>query len=189
MKRIDMRFDSSILKEWIGKEFIKYKCDAFEFTNSVTQIVGLYIGNDIFAITNIQEPVDYYGFTEDIAVGRLSKAKEEDIKSAFKDVEMVSAPIEDNISSITLVNECQRMYKDRELTYEVWLTRAIIIEAGGLEISFEKDTVPFSEEIIIQRGRDLAKKRDDNDDFLQEWDEGYSPEYTRDIVIINETAV
>ena len=42
-----------------------YKCDAFNFTNSVTQIVGLYIGDEIYLLTNIQEAVDYFGFIED----------------------------------------------------------------------------------------------------------------------------
>jgi hypothetical protein len=55
---------------------------------------------------------------------------------------------------------------------------------GGQEISFEKDTVPFSEEIIIQRGHELIDKITDNDDFLQEWDEEYSPEYKRDVLAI-----
>lgn len=53
MKTIDMRFDQSIIRSWIGKKFNKYKCDAFDFTNSVTQIVGLYIGDEVFALTNI----------------------------------------------------------------------------------------------------------------------------------------
>ena len=47
---------------------------------------------------------------------------------------------------------------DGEPAYEVWLTRAIIFEVGGREISFEKDTVPFSEEITIQRGYNLIDK-------------------------------
>ncbi|SDY58779.1 hypothetical protein [Lachnobacterium bovis] len=71
-----------------------------------------------------------------------------------------------------------------ESAYEVWLTRAIIFEVSGREISFEKDTIPFSEEIIIQRGHDLIDKISDNDDFLQEWDEEYSPEYKRDVLVI-----
>ena len=55
---------------------------------------------------------------------------------------------------------------------------------GGQEISFEKDTVPFSEEITIKRGHELIDKITDNDDFLQEWDEEYSPEYKRDVLVI-----
>lgn len=53
MNTLDMRFDSSIIKRWIGRKFIKYKCDAFDFTNSVTQIIGLFIGHDVFSLTNI----------------------------------------------------------------------------------------------------------------------------------------
>ena len=29
MNTLDMRFDSSIIKGWIGRKFIKYKCDAY----------------------------------------------------------------------------------------------------------------------------------------------------------------
>ncbi|MCR5835054.1 MAG: hypothetical protein K6G88_00940 [Lachnospiraceae bacterium] len=78
-----------------------------------------------------------------------------------------------------MVNEQQTMAINGELAYEVWFTRAIIIEVGGREISFEKNTVLFSEEITIQRGYDLIDKISDNDDFLEAWDEKYSPAYKR----------
>lgn len=184
MVTVDMRFDPDLVKGWIGKKFIKYKCDAFEFTNSVTQIVGLYIGDDVYSLTNIQESVDYYGLSEDIAVAKLSASNDFCIKSAFKDVEMISTPVNEEIRKVRLVNELQRMSKDGELTHEVWLTRAIIIDVGEREISFEKDTVPFSEEITIQRGYNLDEKISDNDDFMEDWNEGYSPEYRREIVEI-----
>jgi hypothetical protein len=184
MKIIDMRFDSNLIQSWIGKPFVKYKCDAFEFTNSVTQIVGLYIGDEVYALTNVQEAVDYFGTTDDIAVAKVSASEDTMIKSAFKDVEMISTPVGEEITSVKIVNEQQTMAINGEPAYEVWLTRAIIFEVGGREISFEKDTVPFSEEIIIRRGHDLIDKISDNDDFLQEWDEEYSPEYKRDVLVI-----
>ncbi|WP_155886458.1 hypothetical protein [Lachnobacterium bovis] len=102
-----MRFNDDMIQEWIGKKFVKYKCDPFNVTNSATQIVGLYIGDEIYSLTNIQEAVDYFGISEDMSV--------------FK---------------------------------------------------------------IIQRGHDLIDKISDNDDFLQEWDEEYSPEYKRDVLVI-----
>ena len=182
MKTIDMRFDSNLIQSWIGKSFVKYKCDAFEFTNSVTQIVGLYIGDEVYAFTNVQEAVDYFGTTDDMAVAKLSTTEDSMIKSAFKDVEMISTPVGEVISSVKIVNEQQTMAINGEPAYEVWLTRAIIFEVGGREISFEKDTVPFSEEITIQKGYDLLEKISDNDDFLEEWDEEYSPEYKREVL-------
>jgi hypothetical protein len=184
MKIIDMRFDSNLIQSWIGKSFVKYKCDTFEFTNSVTQIVGLYIGDEVYALTNVQETVDYFGTTDDMAVAKLSVTEDSMIKSAFKNVEMVSTPVGEEITSVKMVNEQQTMAINGEPAYEVWLTRAIIFEVGGREISFEKDTVPFSEEITIQRGYDLIDKISDNDDFLQEWDEGYSPAYKREVVVV-----
>jgi hypothetical protein len=106
------------------------------------------------------------------------------IKSAFKDVEMVSTPVGEEITSVKMVNEQQTMAINGEPAYEVWLTRAIIFEVGGREISFEKDTVPFSEEITIQRGYDLIDKISGNDDFLDAWDEEYSPAYIREVVVV-----
>ncbi len=184
MKTIDMRFDPKVVQNWIGKVFHRYKCDAFEFTNSVTQIVGLYIGDEVYALTNVQETVDYFGNTDDMAVAKLSLSEDVAVKSAFKDVEMISTPIGDVISAVKVVNEQQKMTINGEAEYDVWLTRAIIIEAGGREVSFEKDIVPFSEEIIIRRGYDLIDKVADNDDFLNEWDQEYSPEYKREVVVI-----
>lgn len=184
MKTVDMRFDFDMIRSWIGKKFDKYKCDAFEFTNSVTQIVGLYIGGEVYALTNVQEAVDYFGTTDDMAVAKVSVSEDTMIKSAFKDVEMISMPVSEEITSVKIVNEQQTMAIDGEPAYEVWLTRAIIFEVGGREISFEKDTVPFSEEITIQRGYDLIDKISDNDDFLEGWDEEYSPAYKREVVIV-----
>ena len=184
MKIIDMRFDQLMIKELIGKKFIKYKCDPFNYTNSVTQIVGLYIGEKTYALTNIQEAVDYFGFMEDMGVSKLCMVDDSQIRSAFKDVEMISTPIDGVITSINIVNEVQKMTINDEVKYEVRITRAIIFEVGGREISFEKDTVPFSEEITIRRGYDLIKKISDNDDFLKEWDEEYKPEYSREVIEI-----
>ena len=184
MKTIDMRFDSALIQSWIGKKFVKYKCDAFEFTNSVTQIVGLYIGDAVYALTNVQEAVDYFGTIEDMAVAKVSVSEDSLIKSAFTDVEMISTPVGEVITSVKLVNEEQKLTINGEPAYDVKLTRAIIFEVGDREISFEKDTVPFSEEITILRGYNLVDRVSDNDDFLEEWDDKYTPECTREIIAI-----
>ena len=186
MKTSDMRFDMGIIRGWLGKVFVKYKCDAFDFTNSVTQIVGLYVGEEVFALTNKQELVDYFGTDEDIAISKLFKAEENQIKSAFKSVEMISTPIEEKITAIKIVNERQKLTKNGVVTHDVWLTRAVVIEAGGREISFEKDVVPFSEEITIRRGYDLVNKCADESEFLDGWDNNLVPECTREVIEITE---
>lgn len=50
----DLRLDEEIFKKMIGKQFNKYKCDPFVFTNTVTGIVGLYIGKKVFELKNEQ---------------------------------------------------------------------------------------------------------------------------------------
>jgi hypothetical protein len=150
----------------------------------VTQIVGLYIGNEVYALTNVQETVDYFGSIDDMAVAKLSASEDVMIKSVFKDVEMISTPVGEEITSVKIVNEQQTMAINGKQAYEVWLTRAIIFEVGGREISFEKDMVPFSEEITIQRGYNLIDRITDNSDFLEVWDEEYTPGYKREVLVV-----
>lgn len=184
MNTIDMRFNVNMLKELIGKKFSKYKCDAFDFTNSVTQIVGIYIEDRVYSLTNIQESVDYFGNDDDVAICRFTETADNNVKSAFKDTEMITTPVEGIIERIILVNENQKIFKDNEELYNVWLTRAIIFHVNGREISFEKDNVPFSEEIIIQRGYNLIERLSDEKEFLSSWSEGLVPECARDILEI-----
>ena len=184
MNTLDMRFNVKTMKNLIGKKFSKYKCDAFDFTNSVTQIVGIYIGEQVFSLTNIQENVDYFGNVDDIAICRFTETADDKVKSAFKDTEMITTPVVGTINRILLINENQKIFKDNEELYNVWLTRAIIFCVDGREVSFEKDNVPFSEEIIIQRGYNLIEKLSDEKEFLKSWSEGLVPECTRDIIEI-----
>ncbi len=184
MNTLDMRFNAKMIRNLIGKEFSQYKCDPFDFTNSVTQIVGIYIGEQVYSLTNIQESVDYFGNTDDIAVCKFTEMEDADIKSAFKDTEMIITPVNGTIEKVLLVNENQKIYKNNEELYNVWLTRAIIFCVNGREISFEKDNVPFSEEIIIQRGYNLMEKLSDEKEFLASWSEGLVPKCVRDIIEI-----
>jgi hypothetical protein len=184
MNPIDMRFNVNVIKGLIGKTFIKYKCDAFDFTNSVTQIIGIYIGERVFSLTNIQENVDYFGDDDDVAICRFTETVDDSVKSAFKDTEMITTPVGGTIDKILIINENQKLFKNDEELYNVWLTRAIIFYVDRREISFEKDNVPFSEEIVIHRGYDLIEKLSDEKEFLTAWSEGLVPECTRDIIEI-----
>lgn len=184
MKSIDMRFDPKVLENLIGKTFTKYRCDAFDYTNSVTQIVALYVGGEVYTLTNIQESTDYFGNKDDVAIFRFQNAKESEIKSAFMDVEMINTPVNCRIEKIHLINENQKISEDDRIMYDVWLTRGIIIFAGGREISFEKDSVPFSEEILIQKGYNLIRTYADEKEFLLSWPETIEPECFREVVEI-----
>ena len=47
MKEFDFRINTQLLSKFVGQEFVKYKCDEFIFTNSVSQFVELYIGDKV----------------------------------------------------------------------------------------------------------------------------------------------
>lgn len=182
MKTIDMRFDSKKIKGLVNETFNKYMCDAFDFTNSVTQIVGIYIGDDVYSLTNIQETVDYFGNTDDIAIYKFTETANGNITSAFKNSEMITTPVHGKIEKIHLINENQQIFRNEKQLYNVWLTRGIIFFVNGREISFEKDNIPFSEEIIIQRGYNLIDKFSDKDEFLTSWNDGIIPKCSREII-------
>lgn len=184
MKTIDMRFDENICREMIGEKFDKYRCDRFDFTNSVTQLVGVYVGDCIYALTNIQEPVDYFGNQDDIGVFKISKVDDTRIKSAFQDQEQINTPVMDCIKGIHLVNDHQQIFRNGTLEYDVWLTRAIIFVFEERQIIFEKDSVPFSEEIIIRRGQALADTVASETEFLDGWDNSVTPKCIREIIKI-----
>lgn len=144
-----------------------------------------FIGHDVFSLTNIQESVDYYGNTDDIAVFKLNKSDENQIHSAFKDVDMIFTSIDSVIKSVKIVNEHQVIKEDGNVTYDIFLTRAIIIEVGDREIFFEKDIVPFSEEILIYRGYNLIEKCSDMTEFLNGWGDIVTPECSREVLSIS----
>lgn len=186
MKTIDMRFNEELIKSWIGLEFKKYKCDPFDFSNSITQLVGLFIGEQAYTLTNIQETLDYYGNTEDIAIFKLTHTNENNIKSAFIYTSMIDTPIKGIIKSIKIINENQRITEQGAIKYDTWFTRAIIFTVDDREISFEKDTVPFSEEIIIRKGYNLVNDLASEKAFLEGWDDGIIPECRRQIIDISK---
>ena len=105
MKKIDMRFDEAFIQSFVGQQFNKYRCDEFVYTNSVTQIVGLYIGDSVYKVKNEQETVDYFGNEEEIAVFKIEESKESDITSAFIDVEQKDTPVGGIIDEIISIRK------------------------------------------------------------------------------------
>jgi len=184
MISVDVRISQEMVKNMVGKTFKKYRCDPFAFTNTVTQIIGLYIGDDVYKITNIQEPVDYFGTPDDIAVFRCNYADNTEIKSAFVETEQMDTPVDTVIDEVRIINEHQEVYENGVKTYDVWLTRGIIFVTAGREISFEKENIPFSEEIEIRRGYDLINNYSDVNEFTKDWDDGITARAVREIVTI-----
>lgn len=184
VKNEDLRFAEDTFKSMIGKVFIKYKCDEFTYTNTVTGIVGLYIGEKVYELRNEQESTKYFGSIEDVSIWNIKEINDVDIHSYFDDTEQIETPINEEVNSITLVNEHQSVSINRD-EYNLYVTRAIIFHLDSKDVYFEKDNVAFSEEIEIKRGHDLL---DDfpksNDYFMSDWAEGCIPQIETEFVTI-----
>lgn len=168
----DLRLNEDIFKRMIGKQFYKYKCDPFVFTNTVTGIVGLYIGEKVFELKNEQTAFQYFDSMDDVALWNIKEVNDSEIHSVFENTEQIDTLINQNINSITLANEHQ-MVNIHDQEYDLWLTRAIVFHLENCDIYFKKDNTAFSEEIEIKRGHNLLSefpKR--NDYFLGQWIKG-----------------
>lgn len=189
MKIIDRRLNSDgmkLLTSMKGGRFEKFEADPFNFTPSVYGIVGLYIGDKVYSITNFVEPADFFGKTEDVAVFRLNAAHESEIHSCMDGGELIAIPVENIIKDVFVVNEQQQLFYNGEQTYEVNLTRAVIfVLEDRAEISFEKD-IWFSEEIIVRRGHKLLDKLSSCEDFTENWEgiEGYDARASREVIAV-----
>lgn len=180
----DLRLDEEIFKKMIGKQFNKYRCDPYVFTNTVTGIVGLYIGEKVFELKNEQSAFQYFDSMDDVALWNIKEVSDSEIYSVFENTEQIDTSINQNINSITLVNEHQ-IVNIHEQEYNLWLTRAIIFHLENRDIYFEKDNTAFSEEIEIKRGHDLLSefpKR--NDYFLDQWIEGIKSDVQTEFIEI-----
>lgn len=180
----DLRLNEDIFKRMIGKQFYKYKCDPFVFTNTVTGIVGLYIGEKVFELKNEQTAFQYFDSMDDVALWNIKEANNSEIHSVFENTEQIDTSINQNIKSITLVNEHQ-MINIHDQEYDLWLTRAIVFHLENRDIYFEKDNTAFSEEIEIKRGHELLSefpKR--NDYFLDQWIEGIKSDVQTEFIEI-----
>lgn len=182
MNKINMSFDKTVFRNFVGRTINAVLHDSFTFVNSSSQAVQLNFEDDIYYLYSAVEPIDNYGVVDDVAVWEWTTKKYPFIdKKTF-----ITTPINEKIKEIHLVQENQRLYKDGEQTYDVWVTRGIIfILESGREISFEK-AVWFSEDIYFNRGYNLIDTFESTDEFREEWDEaeGYRGECLRNIEVI-----
>ena len=185
MKSIDVRFNQeeiSLIKNIVGTTLTKYKCDPFEFSTAVYGIVGICTDKSAYAFTNAIHVMDYYGADEDVAVFRLVKRSDSDIKSLISENTMIELPVNKTIKEIDVINEHQKVFAHDKQTYDVWLTRGIIFRLeDDTEISLEKN-VWFSEMITVDKGDNLLNKFTPTREFSEDWEGDFRGECSRDIV-------
>ncbi len=129
MKTIDIRLkddEVEMLRSMIGKELSFIEHDEYQFTPTSSQVLGMVVDNEKYYLYSFNECLDYFGTKKDVAVWSVSDTKLPIIdRKSF-----VRTPVNDVVKGIILIQENQRMFEKGEQTYDVWLTRGIIIDVG-----------------------------------------------------------
>lgn len=173
MTKIDLRVNEDILSKLIGQHFLKYSCDEFIRSNAVHGIVGLWIGNNSYALRANLQPVDILGEIDDLGFLSFAPETPENIQSIFDNCKLIENTIYSVIEHITLVNEFQILERKIDnMCYESMQTRALLFKfKDNHELLFEKDIVMFSDSIEINKGYKLLSKISDVEEFLDGWNE------------------
>ena len=160
MKTTCTRLDAKSLKllsNMIGKKFEKYRCDEFKFAPSVYQIVGLYVGDCVYALINETKELDYFGETDDVSVMRVDAVNENEIKSHLVDGKQIDTPINQIIQDIIVITDTEYMSENGVDLYCYDFTAAIVFVLPDRQVVFERDCW-FSEDILIYRGSNVINK-------------------------------
>ena len=81
MKQYDFRFDTALIKSFIGKTLTKYKHAEFMYTNSVTAVLGFEIEDVVYELTNEFEAMDFLTLDGEATIFRISKTTWNNIDS------------------------------------------------------------------------------------------------------------
>jgi len=181
---IDVRLkneDIQILQAAVGKDLDRIEHDEFVITNTSSQAVRFVLGDALFYLYSFTEPLDYYGAEEDVAVWSM----EEKEYPLIANKSFVSTSVQEKIAAIRIVQEHQRLFENSLQTYDVWVTRGIIINFGDYELAFEKP-VWFSEDIVIRKGHNLIEKFQPVEELCksEKWKDGVTMECSREIVTL-----
>lgn len=178
MKQYDFRFDTELIKSFIGNTFTKYKHADFIVTDSVTGIIGFEINHQVFELVNGYEALDYFGLDGEATILSISKSNWTEVESRFNN-DIKETYVNALVQKVVLVND-HTVLKN----YDMWETKAIIFCFESLELCFEKQDCWFSMEIEIHRGNDLLERIADGKDLLNDFDENSSVTIERTIVEI-----
>ena len=174
-----------ILQSMIGKTFEKFKCDPFIFSPMVYGLVGFYVDGKIYKFSAFHESIQYFFVKDDVAKINITEAPDSEIVSMMDGGEFIETPVKAKISSITIVNDYQKVVHNEEERCVASTIGIIFHFEDNHEVSFEVPTW-FSEMITIRKGYDLLKKFVPEKDFLEEWEncDGYVASTNREVIVL-----
>ena len=193
-KIVDIR-DENILKRVVGKKLESIYCEELlvrkedDITKCISFEAKLIISGYIYNITAYEkDEYDYFGANEEVAIFELAAepySEEEVMKYGG-----IKTEINTRIKSIKIVNEHQKLFKSVEETYEVKITRGVILYFDDFEIALEKSEW-FTDYLHIDIGNNLIERFPNPKTFVEEWEEwgkdkGVKAECEREIIILDK---
>ena len=184
MIKTNLCFDERILKQFINKEMSSYSHSQFVFNNAVPINVGFTIDGKDYELTNDFYAMDFMGMDDEVCVFKL---EENTYVNQLDNIPTCVNKVNQKIESIQLINDEYICRINNVIKYDYKETRAILFKLNdGLEISFEKESTYFSNEILVNRGHDLINTIIDSNKIFDEDDNcnGRLIEVKREIVNI-----
>lgn len=181
---IDIRLkaeDVQILQSIIGSILNKIEHDEFMFSNTSSQVVKFVLEDSFFYLYSFTEELDYFGAEEDVAVWSVEKKE----LPFVTEKDFVSTPIKEKVTSVQIVQEHQELFENNQKTYDVWVTRGIIIDFEDHELAFEKP-IWFSEDIVIRKGYNLIEKFQPVEEICkaENWKDGVKMLCSREVITL-----
>lgn len=170
MIQYDFRFNTTLIKSFIGKRLNRYKHAEFMYTNSVTGILGIEIDSQVFALTNEYEAFDFLSLDNEATVFRISKSNWDKINTLINN-DIIETNINEKIDKIQLINDHTTLRIKQNIEYDMWETKAMIFFMKNHEICFLKQDCWFSQEIEIYKGYDLINKVGDGKGIKEDFND------------------
>lgn len=169
MKKYDFRFDTKLVKTFVGKAFKKYKHAEFLYTNSVTGIVGFEINGVVYKLTDEYEAVDFLALDDEATLFQISESNWNDIDSRIN-TNINEFNVDEIINKVILVNDHTVINIENKTAYDMLDTKAIIFCFDNHEVCFAKQDCWFSQEIEVYKGYNLIEKIGDGKGILEDFE-------------------
>ena len=183
MKKYDFRFDTILIKSFIGKKLIKYKHADFIYTNSVTGALGLEIDGLVYELVNDYENLDFFNLDREATVFRINETEWNKVEPLINN-DINETCLNEKIHGVKLINDHTILKIEDNIEYDMWDTKGIIFCFKNHEICFEKQDCWFSQEIEIYKGHNLLEKIGDGKGILEDFDTDATKEISVERIVV-----
>lgn len=179
----DYRFEPDLFKRFIHKVFKSYTHKKYFRGHDVGQLCSFKIDEDDYLIINEFLKFDYLGTQDEFSSWKLIPYHQSEINLSD---DLTISEINLEIKEIDLIEDDVTTIIDDKAKYHNKETRAIIFKFEDYEIAFEKEDCPFSIEIYIYEGHDLANIINHNPTFATTYNhlDDYNIQLERKLIII-----